>query len=124
MATYIGYMALKEFPNCRTDMLKDDYKLFENLDDLNALLDRINELFMKVHELGEKELKDSLWQLGSMERAYYVIGCYMAKVIDEKSGRLSLIETITDGSQSFLNKYNSLVDDKLKVVDMFDVKIN
>jgi predicted transcriptional regulator YdeE len=119
MATYVGYKALKEFPHCRTDMLKDDYKLFENHKELSALLSTINDLFKKALTLGEKELKDTLWQVGSTDRAYYVVGCSMSKTIDEKLGRDALVETISKGPHSFLRTYNSLVDGKLRVFDLF-----
>jgi hypothetical protein len=119
IATYVGYKGLKEFPHCRTDMLKDDYKLFENHEELNALLNKMNEVFKIASILGEKKLKDSLWQVGSTDRAYYVVGCYMTKTIDEKLGRDALVETISKGPQSFLRTYNSLVDEKLCVFDLF-----
>jgi hypothetical protein len=122
MATYVGYKGLKEFPHNRTDVLKDDYKLFENHDELNALFNKMNELSKKALTLGEKELKDALWQVGSTDRAYYVIGCCMAKTIDEKLGRDALIGTISKGPQSFLLAYNSLVDKKLLVFDLFAQK--
>jgi hypothetical protein len=122
MATYVGYKGLKEFPRCRTDMLKDDYKLFENHEEVNALLNKMNELFKKALTLREKELKDTLWQVGSTDRAFYVIGCYMSKIIDEKLGRNVLVETISKGPRSFLLAYNSLVDRKLLVFDLFAQK--
>lgn len=122
MATYVGYKALKDFPHCRNDMLKDDYKLFENNEEMNALLNKMNGVFKKTLTLREKELKDTLWQIGSTDRAYYVIGCYMSKIIDEKLGRNALIETISKGPQSFLHAYNSLVDKKFCVFDLFTQK--
>jgi Putative zinc dependent peptidase (DUF5700) len=122
MATYVGYQGLKEFPRCRTDLLKDDYKLFENPEEINALLDKMNELLKKAFTLKEKELKDTLWQIGSMDRAFYVVGCYMSKIIVEKLGRDALIETISNGPQIFLRAYNSLVDKKLCVFSLFAQK--
>ena len=119
MATYVGYMGLKEFPHCRTDMLKDDYKLFEDREELDGLLNKMNEIFKKAMALGEKELKDALWQVGSMDRAYYVAGCYMAKTIDEKLGRNTLVATISKGPRHFLSTYNSLADEKLRVFDLY-----
>jgi hypothetical protein len=122
MATYVGYKGLKEFPHCRTDLLKDDYKLFENPEEINALLNKMNELFKKSFTLKEKELKDTLWQIGSIDRAYYVVGCFMARTIDEKLGRNALVETISSGPKSFLRTYNSLVEGKLRVFDLYTQK--
>jgi hypothetical protein len=122
MATYVGYKGLKEFPRCRTDMLKDDYKLFENPEEINALLNKMNKLFKNALTLGGKELKDTLWQVGSIDRAYYVVGCFMARTIDEKLGRNALVETISSGPKSFLRTYNSLVEGKLRVFDLYTQK--
>lgn len=122
MATYVGYKGLKDFPHCRTDMLKDDYKLFEDAKERIALLNKMDEVFKIALTLGKKELQDTLWQIGSTERAYYVVGCYMAKTIDEKLGRDALVETISKGPQSFLRTYNSLVDEKLSVYDFYKQK--
>lgn len=119
MATYVGYKALNEFPHCRTDMLKDDYKMFENIEEVKSLLNSFNELLKNASVLSEKELKDSIWHLGSTDRADYVVGCYMSQVIDEKLGRQVLIESISQGPQFFLQKYNSLVDEKLQIFDLF-----
>jgi hypothetical protein len=119
MATYVGYKALKEFPHCRTDMLKDDYKMFENIEDVKSLLNTMNYLLKKAFILSEKELKGSIWQVGSTDRAYYVVGCFMSKTIEERLGRQALIETIISGPKSYLQKYNSLVDEKLKVYDNY-----
>jgi len=119
MATYVGYNALKEFPHIRTDMIKDDYVMFESIEEVKSLLYSMNNLLKKAFLLPEKELRDSLWQLGSIDRAYYVVGCFMAKTIDEKLGREALVETISNGSQSFLDSYNSLVDEKLLVHDLY-----
>jgi hypothetical protein len=118
MATYVGYKGLKEFPHCRTDMLKDDYKMFENQEDVKVLLNKMNELFKKAFTLEEKALQDSLWQVGSIDRAYYVVGCYMAKVIDEKLGREILVGTITKEPVHFVRVYNSLVDESIRVIDL------
>jgi hypothetical protein len=124
MATYAGYKALSEFPHIRIDMLKDDYKMFENIEDVKSLLHSLNNLLKKAFTLTEKELRDSLWQLGSMDRAYYVVGCYMAKTIDEKLGRDVLIGTIPNGPESFLSAYNSLIDEKFRVYDLYKLMKN
>jgi hypothetical protein len=122
MATYVGYKALKEFPHCRTDQLKDDYKMYENMEDVKSLLNAMNNLCKKSFTLTEKELRDSLWQIGSIDRAFYVVGCFMAKTIDEKLGRDALVETITQKSISFVRLYNSLVDESIRVMDLSTCK--
>jgi hypothetical protein len=119
IATYVGYKGLKEFPNCRTDMVKDDYRLYENREELQQLLAKLNGLFNRAPSLREKELQDVQFQIGVNDRAFYVVGCYMAQTIDEKSGRNALVKTILKGPLSFISAYNSLVDEKLKIAGVF-----
>jgi hypothetical protein len=119
MATYVGYKALKEFPHCRTDLLKDDYKMFKNTEDVKSLLNAMNNLLKNSSTLTEKSLKDSLWQVGSVDRAFYVVGCFMAKTIDEKLGRDALVETITREPIHFVRIYNSLANESIRVFDLF-----
>jgi Putative zinc dependent peptidase (DUF5700) len=88
--------------------------LFEDREELYELLKKMNEIFKKSVILEGKELKDSLWQVGSTDRAYYVVGCYMAKIIDEKLGRDTLVETISKGPGHFLSTYNLFEDEKLR----------
>jgi hypothetical protein len=122
MATYAGYKALTEFPHTRTDMLKDDYKMFENMEDVKSLLNTMNNLLEKSFTLTEKELNDSLWQAGSVDRAFYVVGCFMSKTIDDKLGRNTLVETITQKPVYFVQTYNSLVDENMRVFDLSTYK--
>jgi hypothetical protein len=79
----------------------------------------MNQLFEKALTLGGKEVKDTLWQIGSTDRAYYVARCYTAKTIDEKLERDVSVETITKSSESFLRAYNSLVEGRLSMFDLF-----
>lgn len=124
MATYVGYKALKEFPNFDKDPKRDDYRFFNDLKTRNRLHERLNDILKKVPllvetEVGRKELQDSLWIVGTTDRAFYVVGCYMAEIIDEKLGRDVLVETISKGPKSFLNTYNSLVEEKYLVFDLY-----
>ena len=118
MATYVGYKGRKEFPRCRTDVLKDDYQMLENTEDVKALRNRMNELLRNALSLDEKALQDSLWQIGSIDRAYYVVGCYLAKTIDDKLGREALVETIKHPPVHFVQLYNTLVDESARVLDL------
>jgi hypothetical protein len=127
LATYVGYKALNEFPNYDPDPKRDDYRFLQDNVTFNRLHDMLNKVLKKAPlligtEAGRKELKDTLWQVGSTDRAFYVIGCFMANTIDEKLGRDALIGTISKGPQSFLLAYNSLVDKKLLVFDLFAQK--
>lgn len=124
MATYVGYKALKEFPNYDPDPKRDDYRFLNDLKIRNRLFERLNDVLKKVPllvgtKVGQKELQDSLWQVGTNDRAIYIVGCYMAMIIDEKLGRNALVETISKGSKLFLQTYNSLVEEKYMVFDLY-----
>ena len=124
MATYVGYKALDEFPKFDPDPKRDDYRFFNDLKIRNRLIERLNDILKKIPllvdtKVGQKELQDSLWQVGTSDRAFYVVGCYMAMIIDEKLGRDVLVETISNGPKSFLYTYNSLVEEKYLVFDLY-----
>lgn len=125
-ATYVAYNALKEFPNV-DPLIRNDYRLLQDANTLNRLREKLNGILKKVPSLvateaGQKEFMDSLWQVGSTDRAFYVVGWYMAKTIDEKLGRDALAGTIPKGPRAFLHTYNSLVDEKLRVLDFYTQK--
>jgi len=124
MATYVGYKALNEFPKFDPDPKRDDYKFFNDLKTRYRLIERLNDILKKVpllvnSKVGQKELQDSIWQAGTMDRTFYVVGCYMAMIIDEKLGRDVLIETILKGPKLFLQTYNSLAEEKYMIFDLY-----
>jgi hypothetical protein len=124
MATYVGYKALDEFPKFDPDPKRDDYKFFSDLKTRGRLIERLNDILKKVpllvnSKVGQKELQDSVWQAGTMDRAFYVVGCYMAMIIDQKLGRDVLVGTISKGPKSFLYTYNSIADEKYLVLDLY-----
>jgi hypothetical protein len=124
IATYVGYKALNEFPKFDPDPKRDDYRFFTDLKTRKRLFERLNDILKKVPllvdtKVGQKELQDSLWQVGTNDRAIYIVGCYMAMIIDEKLGRNALVETISKGPKSFLDSYNSLVEEKYLVFDLY-----
>jgi len=125
-ATYVGYKALEEFPSV-DPLTQNDYKLFEDSLNISRLREKLNEVLKKAPSLvgtetGQEELRNNLMQVGGMDRAFYIVGCYMAATIDEKLGRDALKETLINGPQYYLQKYNSLVDEKLKVFDLYAQK--
>ncbi|MHA2190299.1 MAG: DUF5700 domain-containing putative Zn-dependent protease [Candidatus Thorarchaeota archaeon] len=53
------------------------------------------------------ELFEPMYAKG--KRLWYVTGAYMAKIIDEKLGRDVLIDTVSQGPDSFFDFYNSVI---------------
>ena len=58
------------------------------------------------------------WEIGVMERAYYLAGAYMCKVIEDKFGIEYLADIVTKGGLQFTKVYNELVleDYKIKLI--------
>ncbi|MFC2082174.1 DUF5700 domain-containing putative Zn-dependent protease, partial [Bacteroidota bacterium] len=115
MATYAGYKAQKFFPASG----EKDYILLEDINEVERLLIMLNDFFLEVEtgNFSNSELRSKAWSIGVMQRAYYVVGSFMAKTIDEISGRKSLIETIEQGPVYFISAYNKLVKPEMQVFE-------
>jgi tetratricopeptide (TPR) repeat protein len=75
----------------------------------------VNDLFSKAEHMHADSLRKKSWDVGVMQRGYYVAGAHMSRTIDEQLGRDALIETITTGPLCFVDTYNGLVDETMKV---------
>ncbi len=120
MATYSAYMAVEQFPQVGQvgrDDVATDYDLLGKPDEVLRLLGRLNQLLREADSLSSDELRTKSWQLGVRERAYYVVGAYMAQQIDRKIGRQALIETIKNSPPSFVTAYNSICEPDLRLVE-------
>jgi len=111
ICTYVGYKALSAFP--APD--EKDYKLIDNMSEVERLLKDVNEVFSKIGNLSKEELQKLVWEKCVIGRGYYVVGALMCRVIEEKKGRKGLIETLTEGPVSFLKLYNSLVKKEMQL---------
>lgn len=60
----------------------------------------------------EEELDKRSWDMGVMERSYYVTGAHMCRVIEETSGKDVFKQTLVDGPRAFFETYNGLVSEK------------
>jgi hypothetical protein len=108
---YVAYQALPLFPVSNNE----DYEMLESQEDVERLLGVVNEAFSMVGEVDEDTLQKFVWEECVLGRAYYVVGSYMCRVLDEKGGRELLMDTLAEGPLSFLKHYNALVDEKLRV---------
>ncbi|MHC4206437.1 MAG: DUF5700 domain-containing putative Zn-dependent protease, partial [Planctomycetota bacterium] len=114
MATYVAYTAQSMFPA----PVEMDFKLLQKLSEVKKRLKLLNKLFSRAESLSPEELRRESWKTGVEERAYYVVGGYMAKTIDEKSGRDKLVETIITGPRYFIDTYNSLAKEGMEVYQL------
>jgi len=113
MATYVAYRAKQLFPSTMVD---PDYKMLENKDDVLRLSEKINHLFNISKLKSFEEIRDVIWEEGIMSRAYYVVGAYMARKIEELSSKDAVVETILKGARHFINTYNTLAFDDFKIL--------
>ena len=113
LATYVSYSADSLFPYKIPSV---DYVKLEDKKELIRLHGELNRFFILSENMPEREMDSISWELGVMQRAYYVVGSFMAKTIDEKLGREALVSLIRKGPSSFINTYNAIAPDDLKIV--------
>ena len=108
LATYISYKALDLFP---LKKLEQDYISLQNFEVVLSKLKRLNEM------LQYKKIKsEDIWQIGITERVFYVLGAYMAKILEEKNGKDIIINSIIKGPKYFVETYNSQVEEDLQII--------
>lgn len=105
MATYVGFRAVAMYPAAA----EKDYPLLANPADVIDLRHKLNALFGQAATLSAEDLQKRSWDIGVMQRAYYIVGADMARTIEAKAGRKVLIETISKGPRSFVAAYNACV---------------
>lgn len=113
LASYVSYTADTLFPY---QIPSVDYVKLEDEKEIRRLHVELNKFFISSENMPVSEMDSISWELGVMQRAYYVVGSFMAKTIDEKIGREALVNIIRKGPSSFINTYNSIAPDDLKIV--------
>ncbi|UCC16969.1 MAG: hypothetical protein JSU58_11535 [Dehalococcoidales bacterium] len=113
MAVYTQYLLSSVYSN-RTDI---ELMFLRFKPAVNIMVNRVNELISEIETLSEEELMQQVY-FGSNRRALYVAGAYMARTIDERLGRESLIETVRQGSSSFISTYNAIADEGMEIVEI------
>ncbi len=113
IANYVSYKVQNIFPNSGFE----DYKMLENSNQVKKQIDNVNLLFSKINTTSYEDLIKLSWEIGVLKRAYYVAGSFMAQTIDQKMGRDSLVNAIATGPRKFINIYNSLVTNDMKIME-------
>lgn len=103
MATYVAYQAQHLFPKANDK----DYTMLENPGEVSRLLGNVKKLIRSVSTKPPTKVKEQVIQVGISERAFYVTGAHMARMIEGKTGRTMLIESVTKGPKHFLAIYNT-----------------
>lgn len=121
VATYVGYMAQERFPQIGKrgrSLVADDYHMLGDPDEVARLRAELNQLLREAPRMEADSLHQRQWELGVRQRAFYVVGAEMARVIDQVLGRETLIETLKAGPLAFLKTYNPIVDDNRKIAEI------
>ncbi|MCW4048601.1 MAG: hypothetical protein NWE89_02585 [Candidatus Bathyarchaeota archaeon] len=111
ICTYVAYNAQDIFP-------APDEKDFQYLDDPQLVdhhISNVNMILEKVGKIPGEELDKLSWDVGVIGRSFYVTGALMCKVIEENAGRQSLVNTMTEGPESFLRLYHKYADASRKL---------
>ncbi len=112
ICTYVAYEALPIFP--APD--EKDYGLLEDTSEVRRLLGDLNSVLSQAGSLPNEEVQKLAWEKCVIGRAYYVVGAHMCRTIEEQKGREALIETLTTGPSYFVQLYNSLTEDDMKIL--------
>ena len=114
MATYAGFLADESYPALG---IKKSYKKLRDIKAVRQLIQALNHLFTSALSIEDKAFYKLQGEIGYDQNAYYIVGAHMAKTIDDKLGRLALVETVSMGPRSFIATYNKLVPLKERVVE-------
>jgi hypothetical protein len=122
MATWVAYNALDFAPVIFSDdkfkLSGYDYLLLNNDTSVKKAFKQVNQIIENSKTFPIDSLNKEDWEIGVSERAYYVSGAYMSKIIEKKYGRKHLADLIKKDDLIFVREYNELVSDeyKLKVI--------
>ncbi len=112
VCTYVAYKALPIFP--APD--EKDYGLLEDMLEVMRLLGDLNSVLSQAGSLPDEKVQKLAWEKCVIGRAYYVVGAHMFRTIEVQKGREALIKTLTTGPSYFVELYNSLVEDNMKIL--------
>ena len=113
LANYVAYKSQDFYPNHKFE----DYVMLENEKTVRKHIGSINALFSKSSDTPAEKMKSLSWEVGVIDRGYYIVGSFMAKTIDEKLGRDSLVSVVASGPRKFIKLYNSLVNNDMRLVE-------
>jgi len=102
MATYVAY-------NEKSDGFKnEDYIFLDTPKEVLSRFSMLRRLIADAKAVNKEQLPEfqkRIWQEGVMSRAFYIVGAYMARRIEESKGRNALIETVKTGPVNFFEAY-------------------
>jgi len=111
MAVYVGYKTREFFPAPQ----EEDYHMLDDPSEVRRQIAALNGLIEMTRAASGETLTKHAWRIGVVDRAYYVVGAHMARTIDEALGRDALLQTIATGPLNFVDVYNRLVEESMRV---------
>ena len=119
MATYAGYTTRKiiplQFKKDEPNLLSQDYSLLEDNSSVRKAISQVNYLIEKTNYMSLDSLDKVAWNLGVMQRSYYVTGAYISKTIEAKYGREHLAGLIKKDETVFIKEYNDIVQKEYQI---------
>ena len=76
----------------------------------------MNSILAKCDVESYEKIYDMIWSRGVRERAFYIVGGYMAKRIDKELGREAIIGTIGKSPRHFVDTYNRLKNYDIQIL--------
>jgi hypothetical protein len=104
MATYVAYRIKPD------SVENEDYQLLESPAEVRSRFRSLRRLVRDckaANGAALSRLPETIRDAGNRERVYYVVGAYMAKVIEERRGRRALVKTVSDGPRAFFRAYTA-----------------
>jgi len=115
LATYVSYQLTDKYPI----PLEWDLYLIKNKLVVKWYIKRLNNLLaLAGTPAGTEAYNDAYHRIGDFgynKKGFYIVGAHMAKTIEEQLGRDALVKTVVDGFYAFAEKYNSVVEDDMKI---------
>jgi hypothetical protein len=111
ICTYVAYRALPIF-NVEDER---DYQLLDDFEEVRRAFASTNTILSRIGQVPSEELQKLSWTKGVMERAFYISGAHLCRVIDTQIGRAALIEIFAKGPLAIITLYNSIAEPDLKI---------
>jgi len=100
-ATYVAYRAKP--PGLEVE----DYALLDSPPEVRRRFELVRGLLDRARAGNPDGLAAEIWEHGVKQRAFYVVGAFMARRIEEQRGRAALVATIGAGTRAFFAAYDA-----------------
>lgn len=114
-ATYVSYQLSERYPI----PFEWPHWVFKREFFVKWYLQRVNDLLaLAGTPAGTEEYNETYRRIGIFgynQMGFYVVGAHMAMTIEEHYGREALVKTVEDGFYAFVDTYNSVAAEQMKI---------